>query len=173
MMLQMEWMQARWEREASLRSDAAYAKKFLQLQLNIADAWYVYTFPLPCQLTSKHNILLIDVIATKLNSANSNTFAPRSSKAANHLLSPNLLLSHHPVAPHRPSSRPSSSWPASLREHASLPATGPVKKPSAKSSVRQSKRSDKSSAPSSSKLSPPTSIRRVFLYVLRYQYPHM
>ncbi|EHK43710.1 hypothetical protein TRIATDRAFT_35684 [Trichoderma atroviride IMI 206040] len=38
MMLQMEWMQARWEREASLRSDAAYAKKFLQLQLNIADA---------------------------------------------------------------------------------------------------------------------------------------
>ncbi|KAL7923203.1 hypothetical protein ACQKWADRAFT_320216 [Trichoderma austrokoningii] len=38
MMLQMEWMQARWEREASLRSDAAYAKKFLQLQLNIAHA---------------------------------------------------------------------------------------------------------------------------------------
>ncbi|KAM0261320.1 hypothetical protein ACHAQJ_002351 [Trichoderma viride] len=38
MMIQMEWMQARWEREASLRSDAAYAKKFLQLQLSIANA---------------------------------------------------------------------------------------------------------------------------------------
>ncbi|KAL6898789.1 hypothetical protein GGI43DRAFT_423329 [Trichoderma evansii] len=38
MMLQMEWMQARWEREASLRSDAAYAKRFLQLQLNISHA---------------------------------------------------------------------------------------------------------------------------------------
>ncbi|RFU74665.1 spindle associated [Trichoderma arundinaceum] len=38
MVIQMEWMQARWEREASLRSDAAYAKKFLQLQLNIANA---------------------------------------------------------------------------------------------------------------------------------------
>ncbi|KAM0448670.1 hypothetical protein ACHAO4_008381 [Trichoderma viride] len=38
MMLQMEWMQARWEREVSLRSDAAYAKKFLQLQLNITHA---------------------------------------------------------------------------------------------------------------------------------------
>ena len=39
MVMQMEWMQARWEREASLRSDAAFAKKFLQLQLDIANAW--------------------------------------------------------------------------------------------------------------------------------------
>ncbi|KAK5995755.1 hypothetical protein PT974_04173 [Cladobotryum mycophilum] len=38
MVMQMEWMQRRWEREASLRSDAAYAKKFLQLQLDIANA---------------------------------------------------------------------------------------------------------------------------------------
>lgn len=173
MMLQMEWMQARWEREVSLRSDAAYAKKFLQLQLNITHAWYVYTFPLPYQLTSKNNILLTDIIATKPSSANSNTSAPRSSKAASLSLSPNLLPSHHPVAPHRPSSRPSSSWPASLHEHASLPVTGPAKKPSAKSSARQSKRSDKSSARSSSKLSPLMSIRRVFPYVLRYNYPHM
>jgi chromosome segregation ATPase len=42
MVMQMEWMQARWEREAMLRADAAYAKKFLQLQLDIATAWYVY-----------------------------------------------------------------------------------------------------------------------------------
>ncbi|KAJ6440902.1 LOW QUALITY PROTEIN: spindle-pole body protein (Pcp1) [Purpureocillium lavendulum] len=39
--MQMDWMQARWEREAMLRSDAAYAKRFLQLQLDVANAWYV------------------------------------------------------------------------------------------------------------------------------------
>ncbi|TDZ28984.1 Spindle pole body protein pcp1 [Colletotrichum spinosum] len=38
MTLQMEWMQARWKREVSLRADAAYAKKFLQLELDIANA---------------------------------------------------------------------------------------------------------------------------------------
>ncbi|KAF4957312.1 hypothetical protein FGADI_3216 [Fusarium gaditjirri] len=38
MMMQMEWMQARFQREASLRADAAYAKKFLQLQLDVANA---------------------------------------------------------------------------------------------------------------------------------------
>lgn len=38
MALQMEWMQARWEREAKLRNDGAFAKKFLQLRLDIADA---------------------------------------------------------------------------------------------------------------------------------------
>lgn len=39
MALQMEWMQARWEREVSMRADSAYAKKFLQLELDIAHAW--------------------------------------------------------------------------------------------------------------------------------------
>ncbi|KAI9147851.1 hypothetical protein HJFPF1_12885 [Paramyrothecium foliicola] len=38
MVMQMEWMQARWEREASLRADAAFAKKFVQLQLDVANA---------------------------------------------------------------------------------------------------------------------------------------
>ncbi|KAM0357043.1 hypothetical protein HYE67_004533 [Fusarium culmorum] len=38
MLMQMEWMQARFKREASLRADAAYAKKFLQLQLDVANA---------------------------------------------------------------------------------------------------------------------------------------
>merc|ERR1712169_148067 len=38
LVMQMEWMQARWEREASLRCDAAYAKRFIQLQLDIANA---------------------------------------------------------------------------------------------------------------------------------------
>lgn len=44
MVVQMEWMQSRWEREAALRADAAYAKKFIQLQLDVAKAWYVF-FP--------------------------------------------------------------------------------------------------------------------------------
>ncbi|KAL7766091.1 hypothetical protein ACKLNR_004007 [Fusarium oxysporum f. sp. zingiberi] len=38
MVMQMEWMHARFQREASLRADAAYAKKFLQLQLDVANA---------------------------------------------------------------------------------------------------------------------------------------
>ncbi|PHH87281.1 hypothetical protein CDD83_9072 [Cordyceps sp. RAO-2017] len=38
MVKQVVWMQARWEREASLRSDTAYAKRFLQLQLDLANA---------------------------------------------------------------------------------------------------------------------------------------
>lgn len=44
--LQMRWMQARWEREAKLRSDAAFAKRFLELRLNVAEAWYVPLTPL-------------------------------------------------------------------------------------------------------------------------------
>lgn len=38
MVMQMEWMQARWMREASLRADAAFAKGFVQLQLDVANA---------------------------------------------------------------------------------------------------------------------------------------
>lgn len=50
MVMQMDWMQARWEREASMRTDAAYAKKFIQLQLDIASAWYVFLFFLSSSL---------------------------------------------------------------------------------------------------------------------------
>ena len=39
MALQMAWMQARWEREVSMRGDVAYAKKFIQLELDVAHAW--------------------------------------------------------------------------------------------------------------------------------------
>ncbi|KAL2889995.1 Spindle pole body protein pcp1 [Ceratocystis lukuohia] len=38
LVMQMEWMQARWEREAGMRADAAFAKRFLQLQLDVANA---------------------------------------------------------------------------------------------------------------------------------------
>ncbi|PHH81269.1 hypothetical protein CDD82_1169 [Ophiocordyceps australis] len=38
MVMQMEWMQARWEREAAKRCDVACAKAFVQLQLDVAHA---------------------------------------------------------------------------------------------------------------------------------------
>lgn len=46
LVMQMEWMQKRWEREAGLRADAAFAKRFLQLQLEVAEAWYVLSLVL-------------------------------------------------------------------------------------------------------------------------------
>ena len=46
MALQMQWMQARWEREAKLRGDAAFAKRFLELKISLAEAWYVTPFSL-------------------------------------------------------------------------------------------------------------------------------
>ncbi|PHH59745.1 hypothetical protein CDD81_2613 [Ophiocordyceps australis] len=38
LVMQMEWMQARWEREAAKRCDVACAKAFVQLQLDVAHA---------------------------------------------------------------------------------------------------------------------------------------
>ncbi|KND93103.1 Spindle pole body protein pcp1 [Tolypocladium ophioglossoides CBS 100239] len=93
MVMQMEWMQARWEREASLRSDAAYAKRFVQLQLDVANAWYV-----PDPLTLQH-----DVAA---NSPNSNKAQLRELE---HIRT-NLLHSRKPlVLPAPPSSGPTST----------------------------------------------------------------
>jgi hypothetical protein len=43
MCMQMEWLQARCDRETRLRADAAYAKRYLLLELQVRDAWYVYT----------------------------------------------------------------------------------------------------------------------------------
>ncbi|TPX12783.1 uncharacterized protein E0L32_000960 [Thyridium curvatum] len=38
MCMQAEWLQARWEREHKLRSDAAFAKRYLLLELSVRDA---------------------------------------------------------------------------------------------------------------------------------------
>ncbi|KAL1876366.1 hypothetical protein VTK73DRAFT_9435 [Phialemonium thermophilum] len=38
MCMQLEWMQARWQRESQLRADAAYAKRYLLLELQVRDA---------------------------------------------------------------------------------------------------------------------------------------
>ncbi|KAK4032655.1 hypothetical protein C8A01DRAFT_20296 [Parachaetomium inaequale] len=38
MVMQMEWLKACWDREAKLRSDAAYAKQYLMMQVQVRDA---------------------------------------------------------------------------------------------------------------------------------------
>lgn len=44
LVMQMEWMKACWDREAQLRKDAAFAKKYLLLEVQVRDAWYVLRF---------------------------------------------------------------------------------------------------------------------------------
>ena len=41
MVMQMEWLKACWDRESMLRNDAAFAKRYLLLEVQIRDAWYV------------------------------------------------------------------------------------------------------------------------------------
>ena len=48
LVMQMEWLKACWDREAKLRSDAAFAKQYLMMQVQVRDAWYVslrFSFP--------------------------------------------------------------------------------------------------------------------------------
>lgn len=47
--MQMEWLRKKWAREEHFRASAAYAKKYMQLQINLFEAWYV-TRPLPLHL---------------------------------------------------------------------------------------------------------------------------
>lgn len=107
--VQMEWMQKRWEREASLRSDAAYAKKFLQLQLDVANAWYVLTVPRTGPM-----VTLTFCVATKLNFATSNPSALGFWAAASHYLRPRnqeLRLPPLVVLHYVPCSSRQDLWP--------------------------------------------------------------
>lgn len=117
MIMQMEWMQARWEREASLRTDAAFAKKYLQLQLDVANAWYVFNLPIQPLFRCFLALLktwLTSFIVTKLNSASWSTSAPTSSATANLSWPPASRRNSKRTAPrHGPHSRHSSPWPAS------------------------------------------------------------
>ena len=46
--MQIEWLRARCRREEGLRADAAYAKRFMLLQVELFGAWYVvHLTPLP------------------------------------------------------------------------------------------------------------------------------
>ena len=125
MVMQMEWMQARWEREASLRSDAAYAKRFLQLQLNVANAWYVSQFP-TLRLRGRGNQLTY-ITATRHSFANWSTSALISSATASLSRCPQLPLSKTKQKGN-PRSRRSSSWPASWPACVYQPGTGPNKR---------------------------------------------
>ena len=124
MVMQMDWMQARWEREAAMRSDAAYAKKFIQLQLDIANAWYVFFFiESHSHSMNKSTNENFNKTATRHNSANSSTSAPRSCTAANHYPPPASTIATR----HRRESlrcRLSSSWPASWLACASRRVAG-------------------------------------------------
>ena len=62
MCMQLEWMQARCERESQLRADAAFAKRYLLLELQIRDTWYVYflcSFFFPGSMFRKTPLLLL------------------------------------------------------------------------------------------------------------------
>lgn len=124
MVMQMEWMQARWEREASLRSDAAFAKRFLQLQLDVANAWYV--FPLSFD-NSRFTALTHKQTATKLNSASWSTSAPTSSATGNTSSRPQPSRSSRPGQT-GPLCGHSSQWPDSSPACASRPGGGPSRR---------------------------------------------
>lgn len=166
MVVQMDWMHARWEREASLRKDSAYAKKFLQLQLNVAKAWYVVSpspplFP-PFFKFLYANQLSSSCTATKPSFVSSSTSARTSSTAESPWSSP----SHSPPRRPRQRSSRSSSWRASSPARASLPVIGPPRRPSTRSSALRPRRSAVRSAPSSSWLSLSMPIKHVPLFYM-------
>lgn len=45
LVMQMEWLKACWDREARLRDDVVFAKRFLLAEVQIRDAWYVNSKP--------------------------------------------------------------------------------------------------------------------------------
>lgn len=166
MVMQVEWMQARWEREASLRSDAAYAKSFLQLQLDVANAWLASSFFFPVAVAT--NAL---ATATRLSSASSSRSAPISSTAASPLA----------ALPPTPSSRrrrcgPSSSPRASSPARASRPAPGPATRPCAADSPLPSRTSAAPNVPGVCASSPPTpdaNLHVLYAYALGERWPRM
>jgi hypothetical protein len=43
--MQVEWLRARCKREEGLRAAAAYVKRYMGLQIDLYQAWYVYQIP--------------------------------------------------------------------------------------------------------------------------------
>jgi len=58
MVMQMEWLKASWDREAQLRTDAAWAKQYLLMEIKMRDAWCVFKFASCCFLCSLPRPLL-------------------------------------------------------------------------------------------------------------------
>lgn len=73
MVMQMEWLKACWDRELKLRKDAAFAKKYLLLEVQIRDDWYVPIPPFPHKQTNTNS-----QTATKQTSPSSTASAPTS-----------------------------------------------------------------------------------------------
>lgn len=140
MVMQMDWMQARWEREASMRTDAAYAKKFIQLQLDISNAWYV-----PLKKKKKKRAITNRLTATRRSCASSSTFAPRFCTAASLYLQ-TVVCIRRQTRTASPRSGRSSSWRASWRACACPRGPGPSRRPSGNDSSRPRRRGARRSA---------------------------
>lgn len=67
MVMQMEWLKACWDREAKLRSDAAFAKRYLQLEVKVRDA------------CNKADLAIINRIRASLNPSSSTVLGQLSS----------------------------------------------------------------------------------------------
>ncbi|ORY60907.1 uncharacterized protein BCR38DRAFT_397695 [Pseudomassariella vexata] len=66
----MQWMQARWEREAKLRNDAAFAKRFLELQLSLAEACNKADLRILSQIHQKLGIKSPDALLSASKASN-------------------------------------------------------------------------------------------------------
>ena len=44
--MQVEWLYARYKREEGLRAAAAYVKRYMGLQIDLYQAWYVFLAPI-------------------------------------------------------------------------------------------------------------------------------
>jgi chromosome segregation ATPase len=108
--LQMSWMQARWEREAKLRSDAAFAKRFLELRLGVAEAWYVYTCsgpplsPLWSEPLTNASPTATRRISASSGRSTSSWASNRPSRSSNRTARPTTRAA--PAPAERPSARP-------------------------------------------------------------------
>ncbi|KAL2024783.1 hypothetical protein VTK56DRAFT_5604 [Thermocarpiscus australiensis] len=67
MVMQMEWLKACWDREAKLRSDAAFAKRYLLLEIQIRDA------------CNKADLAIINRIRAELNPSSRSALGQLSS----------------------------------------------------------------------------------------------
>ncbi|CAN8105021.1 unnamed protein product [Discula destructiva] len=81
MAVQMEWMQARWERELRMRDDAAYAKQFLVSQMNMKDRVNEHDLlrleTMTKQLRLKHQISFPSLaLPTNTQGSGANTVTP-------------------------------------------------------------------------------------------------
>ena len=62
LVMQIEWLRAKCRREESLRADAAYAKRFMMLQIDLFGAWSVsFLFPFPFFLSMRKYTMLTPI----------------------------------------------------------------------------------------------------------------